>query len=352
MKLELKGINYDIGTFWSEGQSSRPNLDESIIKQEMAVIAKKLHCNAVRISGQDIDLLNLAAGYAIENGLKVWLSPALINATEEEIVPYLTKCAQKAAALLSKGDVTFVVGCEWTIFLHGLLPGTNLQERVKKMASPFVMPMMVIRAILRSFKGKDPRLEVVQLNHLLGQVVDAVRAEFPGKVTYAAGEWEEIDWQPFDIVSIDYYRTKESRITYGNKLAVYKNYDKPVVVTEFGCCTFKGADKKGGSGWQLVNWHNGKATLKEGLIRSEQVQSEYLKEQLDIFEEQKITGAFVYTFINPTYLYSSNPRIDLDMASYGIVKPVVAEGQHLGAVSWQPKAAFTVLADCYRNHSQ
>jgi hypothetical protein len=346
MHLELKGINYDVGTFWTENQSSRPDFDSSIVRQEMAIIAKQLHCNAVRISGQDIDRLVLAAECALENSLAVWISPALINANEDELMSYLAECAKRAGVLLSKGAVTFVVGCEWTIFEDGMLPGSNVTERVKNMTSPFVLPKMVLQAVTRSLRGKDPRPEVTQLNHLLKRAAETVHAEFSGKITYAAGEWEEVDWRPFDIVGVDCYRSSQSRQKYSSKLQEYKRHGKPVVVTEFGCCTYKGADKKGGSGWRVVSWHDGKATLKRGLVRDEQVQAKYLKDQLNIFNDQKLTGAFAYTFINSTYTHSDNPENDLDMASYGIVKPIAAEQQQV-AISWKPKAAFTALAKYY-----
>jgi hypothetical protein len=346
MSLRLKGITYDVCTFWTGGQSSRPDFDPVIVKQDIAVIANELHCNAIRISGEDIERLAVTAKYAIEQGLAVWLSPALINADVVTLMPYLTKCAERAATLLKRGDVTFVVGCEWTIFTNGLLPGSDVNERVKRMSSPFVVPKMMLRAIARGMTGKDPRPEVTQLNHMLSQAVEAVRLVFSGKLTYAAGEWEEVDWQPFDIVSVDYYRHKQSGQAYGQKLADYQKFDKPVAITEFGCCTYKGADKQGGTGWQVVQWHNDQPQLKKGLVRDEQVQADYLKEQLDIFTKQDVLGAFVYTFSNPTYIYSDNPAKDLDMASYGIVKPLKAREQQL--LAWQPKAAFRALADYYK----
>jgi hypothetical protein len=104
----------------------------------------------------------------------------------------------------------------------------------------------------------------------------------------------------------------------------------------------------GGAGWQVIDWRAEPPTLKKGITRDEQVQANYLKEQLDIFAGQNILGAFVYTFINPTQIYSSNPAEDFDMASYGIVRPIDPGRQQPGRISWGAKAAFEVLADYYK----
>jgi hypothetical protein len=41
-----------------------------------------------------------------------------------------------------------------------------------------------------------------------------VRERFGGKVTYAAVPFEGVDWTPFDIVSVDLHRSKETAHVY------------------------------------------------------------------------------------------------------------------------------------------
>jgi hypothetical protein len=41
---------------------------------------------------------------------------------------------------------------------------------------------------------------------------------------------------------------------------------------------------------------------------------------LDIFGSAGIDGAFVYTYIAPSYPTSDSPRTDLDAASYALVR--------------------------------
>jgi hypothetical protein len=57
----------------------------------------------------------------------------------------------------------------------------------------------------------------------------------------------------------------------------------------------------------------------------------------------------VNTFARYDLPYRSDPREDYDMASFGVVK--VFEGRHghtYPDMPWEPKVAFTTLADYYR----
>lgn len=95
----LKGINYDVGTYFRKGKLSRPDFIEADIKKEIEIIRHELHCDTVRISGYDIHRLIMASGYALEQGLQVWLSPACIDVTSEEALIHLTDCAKAAEKL-------------------------------------------------------------------------------------------------------------------------------------------------------------------------------------------------------------------------------------------------------------
>jgi len=73
-----RGIHYDIGTC-TRGQaaaSSRESFDPAVVRRAMAVIRQELHCTAVRISGQDLGRLAIAAEFALEQGLNAFLARA------------------------------------------------------------------------------------------------------------------------------------------------------------------------------------------------------------------------------------------------------------------------------------
>ena len=78
------------------------------------------------------------------------------------------------------------------------------------------------------------------LRAFLGKAATAARTHFNGTITYSAGPWEEVDWQLFDIVGMDYYMDKLNKKEYVSKLRSFRQYGKPVVITEFGCCCYTG----------------------------------------------------------------------------------------------------------------
>ena len=59
--------------------------------------------------------------------------------------------------------------------------------------------------------------------------------------------------------------------------------------------------------------------------------------------------AFVNTFARYDLPHRSDPREDFDMASFGVVKVLDggARGQRYPDMPWEPKTAFTTLADFY-----
>ena len=66
------------------GQDWRPRFSPSEVHSELEIIKTELHCNSVRICGQDIDRLMIAAEDALDQGLEVWLSPELWDRSPEE----------------------------------------------------------------------------------------------------------------------------------------------------------------------------------------------------------------------------------------------------------------------------
>ncbi|WP_244943501.1 hypothetical protein [Streptomyces inhibens] len=67
--MRARGINDDTGFLPGE-QLSRKTFTAEAVRQDMAVIAGELHCDAVRISGGDPERLSIAAACAAEAGLE------------------------------------------------------------------------------------------------------------------------------------------------------------------------------------------------------------------------------------------------------------------------------------------
>ncbi|TBL75692.1 abortive infection protein [Paenibacillus thalictri] len=338
--LRRRGINYDVGTFTrGRASSSRDHFDPDIVRREMEIIKRDLHCNAVRISGEPLPRLVAAAEYALAQGLEVWFSPAKIDANEQETLDYFAECAKAAESLRKQSDhLVFVTGCELTFFMKGLVDGATSFDRI----ATFMKPWKLLKSTI--VRGSFQK----RLNRFLSKAAAVVREHFHGSVTYASGTWENVDWTPFDYVGIDYYRDAHNKANYAVKLRDYFKHGKPVIVLEFGCCTYQGAEDKGGYGWNIVDRSAVPPQLKGNFVRDEAMQARQISELLDIFEAEKINGAFLFTFVSVTYPYNEQTSYDLDKASYSVVKTYTDQtGTAYNGMPWEPKASFHAVADYY-----
>jgi hypothetical protein len=333
----LRGINYDIGTpFWKD-ELSRPDFIEADVKAEIEIIKNELRCDAVRISGYDVGRLAKAAEFALEQGIQVWLSPAYPDITQKEAIRYWIDCAKAAEKLREKyKDIIFIVGCEHTLFLKGFVKGETAYERIDNMFSPLMIVLNKIGLKKSIYK---------KLNLFLKDATTQIRAHFGGQLSYAAGGWEKVDWSLFDFVGIDHYMAAYNKSTYVQELRSYYKFNKPVAMLEFGCCAYKGAADKGPMGWAINGMVDGRRIIKGSYVRDESEQASYITGVLDLLKEEKLQAVFVFTFSNPAYKYNKDPVYDLDLASYGIVKPV-DESAYKG-LHWVPKESFYRLADYY-----
>lgn len=334
-----KGINYDTG-FINKGKSSREPFDIAVVTRELQVIRDDLHCNAVRVTGGDPDRLEIAAGIAAEAGLEVWFSPFTCDLTGAEMLGLLADCAARAERLRRQGaEVVLVLGAEISLLNKGFLPGDTLGERMELLAD-----MQRLRGLIAGVPA--------QVNQFLGQAVAVVREQFGGRITYAAMPFEGVDWTLFDIISLDIYRSVEIAGRFAASIRSLVAQGKPVAITEFGACTYKGAADRGARGGEVIEWDADTVRplrLKEDLIRDEAEQATYVRELLEIFMNTGIDSAFVFTFALYQLLHRPGAREDMDMASYGIVK-VYADrfGSAYPDMRWEPKAAFMAVADFYR----
>src|ERR1700722_158618 len=80
--MNIKGINYDVGTVM--GVNWRPDYNPETVQRELEIIKNDLHCNAVGISGKDIERVVVTAEAALSQGLEAWLHPADWNSKPTE----------------------------------------------------------------------------------------------------------------------------------------------------------------------------------------------------------------------------------------------------------------------------
>jgi hypothetical protein len=346
MTIKYRAICYDVGTDFSPVKSTRPAFDLALAGREIDVLRNQLHCNAVRIAGTDIDRLVHAATFALAQDMFVWFSPALIDATPQATCDYLVECARRAESLRGGHDrIVFVVGGEYSFFMQGIIAGRDYRDRIKR----FIRPSSLVRHLVTGGRWPGRRLSA-----FLKSTAAAVREHFHGPLTYAAGTWERIDWRHFDLVGINYYRDAQNEKNYARGLSRYMEIGKPVLITEFGCCTYAGADAKGAIGWDIIDASVSPPLIKGDYTRSEETQSRYLGELLACFASRPIAGVCIYNFAGYNLPHHADPRRDLDLASYGIVKVLSATGDSAARrdFPWEPKQAFHVVAECYREMEQ
>ena len=307
--MRARGINYDTG-FLPGPDYTRKTFTPETVRRDIAVIADELGCDAVRVSGRDPERLSVAARSAAEAGLEVWFAPFPVDIPADELLPLLADCARRAEAVRRAGaEVVFVAGCEVSAFCGGFIPGDTYGDRLHAMAT----------ADLEWWTALGPVQE--RVNAFLAEAAKTVRAHFDGRVTYAAGPWESVDWGPFDIVGVDAYRAAYNADTFRSELRGHLAHGKPVAVTEYGTCAYRGASELGGMAWQVPG----------GVTPDEDEQVRYLTELLDIFEEEGVDTALWFTFAG----YGRTG--DADLGSYGVVRM-------LDETRWEPKKVFHAMA--------
>ncbi|MBE3001970.1 CPBP family intramembrane metalloprotease [Nocardiopsis sp. HNM0947] len=342
--LPVRGILYDVGSSYVPGQHSRERWNPDAVHEEMRVICEDLHCTAVSLFGHDLERMEQAARSALDHGLDVWLQPRSLDAGLAELVEHVDRAAELAQRLregLPEGlheqapsdRIVLDVGCELTVINRGIIPGRHMGHRVMAMYVFGMVPFYYNR----------------RLNRVLRRLAEGARARFDGPLTYGSGTWESVDWSLFDLVGVDYYFDEITRTSYRQGLRSLRRWGKPVVVTEFGCCAYRGAETKGGGGADVLDWRDlDDRKVRGKLVRDEGVQADMVERLLDVYETEEVHGAFLCMFIEGDCRYSPDPVRDCDMASFGIVRPPALEtGLSPDDGHWEPKEAFHALARRY-----
>jgi hypothetical protein len=341
------------------GFNWRPQFSPESVRRELQVIKDDLRCNAVRITGQDIGRLSVATEAAFDQGLEVWFSPTLWDRTPGDTLRYLVDAAKAAekAVETHRGELVFVAGGESTLFMRGILEGKSFRDRLRN-------PNMMTR--VKAGEHNKP------LNDFLARANQAVRSVYRGKVTYASLVWEQVNWDLFDFVGVDHYRTSKMEDKYVQMLQPSFSHGKPVVVTEFGYATTHGGIgdsslllSSAGLEKGIINQYSQyfhykipifgrfiRPRLNGEHVRDEAWQAEKLTETLGILDSSGIDGAFISGFVSQITPYSDVPQYDLDMASSSLVKYYGGrrKGTTYPDMPWEPKESFRAVADYFARH--
>lgn len=294
----------------------------------------------MRICGTDIGRVTRAAEHALSLGLEAWLCPELFEHDQPDTLRYIARAARTAEDLRRRwpGRVVLSVGTELSIFMQGILTGAHFTERI---ASPTLLEQLSTASYAERLDG------------FLARACAAVRQRFNGPVTYAAAPFEPVDWRMFDAAGLDVYRDQSNRTRLGELLTPALAQDRPVVISETGCCTYRGAEHAGGMGWAIIDHTTTPPQLDGDYERDEQLQAHELIKTLKLLEARGVSGVFVMTFVSPMLTHREDPRHDLDMASYSLVKSYRNQtGTTYPDMPWEPKQSFHALARHFATPTQ
>ncbi len=119
-----------------EGSTHEP-FDPALVQREMRIIRNDLHCSAMRITGGNLDRLEIAAAHAVAADLEVWFSPFTNDLTTVELLSVLADCAGCAERLRQTGaEVVLLTGSELGLFTIEVLSCAMLRERFALLVAP------------------------------------------------------------------------------------------------------------------------------------------------------------------------------------------------------------------------
>ncbi|MEU7413598.1 abortive phage infection protein [Streptomyces sp. NPDC042638] len=324
------GVVYTVG----EGETPGTAFSAARMRKDIRAIRDELHADTVDVTGDGVARLTVTAGEAAEQGLRVWLQPTLGDAPERDILDHMAETGRFAERLRRHGAaVDFSVGCEFWLFVPGIVPGDTVLERVRNLLDGTV----------------DHDAMQRRLDRFTAKAAAVGRSVFHGRLGYAAAQDDRVDWRLFDIVGIDYYSYFPRRADYVRELSRYLRWGKPLAITEFGTCAYVGAPQAGGMGWDVVDYDKEPEEIKGDLVRSERTQAAYLSQLLDAFSSVDLYAAMAFEFVTADAPHRpDDPRHDLDMASYSLTKTIKDRPDDPDSDwHWEPKEAFHALARRY-----
>lgn len=317
--LDVRGISYMVDEVSAE-----------VARTDLCAIRERLHATAVILIGTDITRLVAAAEHALRIGLDAWIEPHPVDLPYRVVLRDLAATARAAEELRRRhpGRVTLVVGCEFSLHLAGMIPGR-----------PEAVRLLLTMGARHAFRRRIDR----KVNHLLAGALAVTRPVFHGPVTYASASWEDVDWSGFDLAGVNLYRSASNAPAFERMLADrLRLTPKPLVITEFGCGSHVGGAQRGAGSFKIVNWLAMPPRIRAGHVRSERIQAAYVGELIETYHRHGVHGCFVYTFALRDYPHLPDPRHDLDMAAFGVVKVDPDD-----RARWSPKLAFHEVAGRY-----
>lgn len=284
LKIRFKGIVYMAGV----RSFLDPIPSEARTKEDLELIRDDkygLGCNAIRISGDNNDAIIRRAEIAIDNKFElIKLNPRYVDSDEQHTLKLSEVFSKKAENLRSTAsksiEIQYQIGQELSM---------DCSTIVASESSTYTERAQALDTLLRTQKFTDSKTKLLNLLHGLTNIA---RENFNGKISYAQGPWENIEWSSLDIDvrdSNEYTYAGMSFGEYESRIKMFIPGSKPFHITEFGAVTFSGAGKHGGSGW-----------LYDG-VYDEESQAQYIQGYLDVFNKVRPEAIFLFCWNEPTH---------------------------------------------------
>ena len=98
---------------------------------------------------------------------------------------------------------------------------------------------------------------------------------FKGSVTCASVPLEIVDWSRFDFVSVDLHPDVRIRDRFTDLLRGFFGYGRLVVITEFGCRSYRGAADAGEMSWATSS------STSPSTARGLELNGEYVRDEAE-----------------------------------------------------------------------
>ncbi|MEV6647302.1 hypothetical protein [Amycolatopsis sp. NPDC051371] len=344
--LHYRGVAYDVGSNHQTGQGSLSRMvwSEELMRSELDLVADQLNGNSVTIYGTELDRLEAGIAHAIDRGLHVWLQPRLMDGAQQDVLDFIGEVGRLGESFRKRGaDIHLSIGCTHSIQTAGIMPGEFYHNRMGN-AFPdanhhFLKPVGPI----------DHDDVARKLNAFLTKAAAVGRSVFKGGITYSGGPFEDVDWSLVDYIGlVEYYYPHPSREAYAEELKSYRQWGKPIVISEYGTYTYKDCHTKGLLGFDIVDRTVEPPTVFPGFTRDEQAQADFHLDSLRLFDELGIYSVAVTELVHPTHPHSDDQKYDLDTASMSITKSIRDDYfDYLSTYRVEPKESFRAIARYY-----
>jgi hypothetical protein len=290
---------------------------EDDYKFDYALMRWVLRCNAVRLwnNGKpvDDDLVFHHIDLAQDEGLEIYLQFESFSFQPDiDLEEYKTRLANFAEKAQEYDIKILSVGNEVEVWSEGFGGG------------PWAWSW-------DSFQARQDG----DVDRFIQELAEIARENYSGLVTYTSywGFWapdmKELDWQTFDIVSLNVYKCKtpdEELLDYLRHLkeVCASPFNKPLYITETGSLTITEAEEAGGDDsytWRLPVHHD------------PEKQAQVIDKHLELLYQAAVDGVFVFCWDRPKEWTNNQNEVGFGIWDY---------------VKKEPKLSFWAVYKYYR----